>query len=46
VIERTMAQTHWNRRQASRILKISYKALLTKLKAMDLQKQMRSVEPL
>jgi len=35
VIERVMAQTRWNRRQAARILKISYKALLNKLKAME-----------
>ena len=34
-IERVMAQTKWNRRQAAKILKISYKALLNKLKAMD-----------
>ena len=34
VIERVMAQTRWNRRQAAKILKISYKALLNKLKLM------------
>ena len=34
-IERVLAQTRWNRRQAARILKISYKALLNKLKAME-----------
>jgi DNA-binding NtrC family response regulator len=34
-IERVMAQTRWNRRQAAKILKISYKALLNKLKAME-----------
>jgi two-component system, NtrC family, response regulator AtoC len=33
-IERVLAQTRWNRRQAAKILKISYKALLNKLKAM------------
>jgi len=32
-IERVLAQTKWNRRQAARILKVSYKALLNKLQA-------------
>ncbi len=36
-IERTLAQTRWNRRQAAKILKISYKALLNKLKALEEQ---------
>jgi len=36
-IERTLAQTRWNRRQAARILKVSYKALLNKLKSMEEQ---------
>jgi DNA-binding NtrC family response regulator len=36
-IERVLNQTRWNRRQAARILKISYKALLNKLKAMEQQ---------
>jgi len=35
VIEKVLAQTRWNRRQAAKILKISYKALLNKLKAME-----------
>lgn len=34
-IERVLTQTRWNRRQAAKILKISYKALLNKLKAME-----------
>jgi two-component system response regulator AtoC len=34
-IERVLAQTRWNRRQAAKILKISYKALLNRLKAME-----------
>src|SRR5437660_9011498 len=34
-IERVLAQTRWNRRQAARILKISHKALLNKLKAIE-----------
>lgn len=34
-IERVLAQTRWNRRQAAKILRISYKALLNKLKAME-----------
>ncbi len=38
-IERVLAQTRWNRRQAAKILKVSYKALLNKLKAMEEQNQ-------
>jgi two-component system, NtrC family, response regulator AtoC len=34
-IERVLAQTRWNRRQAAKILRISYKALLNKLKALE-----------
>jgi two-component system response regulator AtoC len=34
-IERVLTQTRWNRRQAAKILKVSYKALLNKLKAME-----------
>ena len=34
-IERVLTQTKWNRRQAAKILKISYKALLNKLKLME-----------
>ncbi len=41
-IERVLAQTRWNRRQAAKILKISYKALLNKLKAMEEQNQLQS----
>src|SRR5438270_10730897 len=33
-IEKVLLQTRWNRRQAAKILKISYKALLNKLKLM------------
>ncbi len=36
-IERTLAQTRWNRRQAAKILKVSYKALLNKLKLFEEQ---------
>ncbi len=36
-IERVLTQTRWNRRQAAKILKISYKALLNKLKAIEEQ---------
>jgi len=36
-IERVLLETRWNRRQAAKILKISYKALLNKLKAIDEQ---------
>lgn len=38
-IERVLAQTRWNRRQAARILKVSYKALLNKLKAIEQKEQ-------
>ena len=41
-IERVLAQTRWNRRQAAKILKVSYKALLNKLKAMEEHKQVQS----
>jgi two-component system, NtrC family, response regulator AtoC len=41
-IERVLAQTRWNRRQAAKILKISYKALLNKLKAMEEKIQMQT----
>jgi two-component system, NtrC family, response regulator AtoC len=41
-IERVLAQTRWNRRQAAKILKISYKALLNKLKIIEEQNQMQS----
>ncbi|MGB9106348.1 MAG: sigma-54 dependent transcriptional regulator [Terriglobales bacterium] len=41
-IERVLAQTRWNRRQAAKILKVSYKALLNKLKAMEEQNQIQT----
>jgi DNA-binding NtrC family response regulator len=41
-IERVLAQTRWNRRQAAKILKISYKALLNKLKAMEEHNQIHN----
>lgn len=34
-IERVLVETRWNRRQAAKILKISYKALLNKLKIIE-----------
>jgi two-component system, NtrC family, response regulator AtoC len=36
-IERVLQETRWNRRQAAKILKISYKALLNKLKLIEEQ---------
>jgi DNA-binding NtrC family response regulator len=36
-IERALQETRWNRRQAARILKVSYKALLNKIKMMEEQ---------
>ncbi|HEV2112760.1 MAG TPA: sigma-54 dependent transcriptional regulator, partial [Terriglobales bacterium] len=44
-IERVLAQTRWNRRQAARILKISYKALLNKLKLMEQNEQAQNKQP-
>jgi two-component system, NtrC family, response regulator AtoC len=41
-IQRVLAQTRWNRRQAAKILKISYKALLNKLKIIEEQDQLQS----
>jgi two-component system, NtrC family, response regulator AtoC len=41
-IERVLAQTRWNRRQAAKILKISYKALLNKLKIIEEQNAAQS----
>ncbi|MEO8726097.1 MAG: sigma-54 dependent transcriptional regulator [Acidobacteriaceae bacterium] len=39
VIERVLLETKWNRRQAAKLLKISYKAFLNKLKALEEEKQ-------
>jgi DNA-binding NtrC family response regulator len=36
-IHRVLHETRWNRRQAAKILKISYKALLNKLKLIEEQ---------
>jgi DNA-binding NtrC family response regulator len=36
-IELALTQTHWNRRRAAKILKVSYKALLNKLKMIQEQ---------
>jgi two-component system, NtrC family, response regulator AtoC len=36
-IERALNETRWNRRQAAKILKVSYKALLNKIKLMEEQ---------
>ena len=41
-IERVLAQTRWNRRQAAKILRISYKALLNKLKIIEEQNSTHS----
>ncbi len=35
LVRRTLTETRWNRREAARRLKISYKALLNKLKKWD-----------
>jgi DNA-binding NtrC family response regulator len=41
-IERVLLQTRWNRRQAAKILKVSYKALLNKLKLMEGQDNIKN----
>ncbi|MCU1306895.1 MAG: two component, sigma54 specific, transcriptional regulator, Fis family [Acidobacteriaceae bacterium] len=41
-IERVLSQTKWNRRQAAKILRISYKALLNKLKLIEEQDQAKA----
>jgi len=41
-IERVLIETRWNRVQAAKILGISYKALLKRLKVMQMQKQNQS----
>ena len=41
-IERVLTQTKWNRRQAAKILKISYKALLNKFKLIEGQDEAKS----
>lgn len=44
-IEKVLTQTKWNRRQAAKILKVSYKALLNKLKLIEGQdEKLRLVE--
>jgi two-component system response regulator AtoC len=47
-IERVLNETRWNRRQTAKILKVSYKALLNKMKLMeeqDLAKKNSSLGP-
>ena len=47
-IERVLNETRWNRRQTAKILKVSYKALLNKMKLMeeqDLAKKKASPAP-
>ncbi|MES2220152.1 MAG: helix-turn-helix domain-containing protein, partial [Acidobacteriota bacterium] len=36
-IQQMLEETHWNRREASRRLQVSYKALLNKIKQMQLE---------
>jgi two-component system, NtrC family, response regulator AtoC len=36
LIERTLGEVHWNRRKASKILKVSYKTLLNKIKECEI----------
>jgi DNA-binding NtrC family response regulator len=43
MVRRTLAETRWNRREAARRLKISYKALLNKLKKWDAEPEDPSV---
>lgn len=43
-IERVLNQTRWNRREAAKILKISYKALLNKIKMFEEEKARLQVQ--
>jgi DNA-binding NtrC family response regulator len=45
-IERVLNDTRWNRRQTAKILKVSYKALLNKMKLMEEQDLSRKKSPL
>ena len=45
-IERVLNETRWNRRQTAKILKVSYKALLNKMKLMEEQDLGRKKSPL
>jgi DNA-binding NtrC family response regulator len=36
IIERVLEETRWNRKEASRLLQISYRALLYKMKDLDI----------
>jgi two-component system response regulator AtoC len=38
LIERTLAEVHWNRRKASQILQVSYKTLLNKIKECEISR--------
>ena len=41
VIEQVLEETHWNRKEAAKILKISYRALLYKMKDMNIKPSYR-----
>jgi two-component system, NtrC family, response regulator AtoC len=43
VIERTLNETHWNRKEAAKVLKVSYKALLYKIQKYRLDEIKTSV---
>ncbi len=45
-IQEMLETTHWNRREASRRLQVSYKALLNKIKQMNLEETAASAEAL
>jgi DNA-binding NtrC family response regulator len=44
-ILKALEQTHWNRKAAARLLKISYKALLYKIRQCNLEGEPGSSEP-
>ena len=44
MILRALRKTNWNRKRAAELLKISYKAMLYKLKASDLMKRSRTAD--
>jgi two-component system response regulator AtoC len=45
VIQRTLRETHWNRKEAAKVLQISYKALLYKIKKYQLD-ELKSMDKL
>jgi two-component system response regulator AtoC len=45
IVRRALAETRWNRREAARRLRISYKALLNKIKKWELEAEVPLAPP-